>query len=208
VVRVTPGPVADRQALDRSRTVARWREEELTRVRAAANEWRAGLAALTVLIVGVLTIKGRESVQAISSGYRVLFGVSLGLSLAVACAASVLALVAANGVPRRRVLSTDPGEVLSADRAEAGRAARALHLAIGGTLLSLALLGLAVAVTWFAPSGGSGGLISVTLRDGTTGCGRPSHIDASQVLLSSNGRTIDVSTAEVTSLTVVDRCPQ
>lgn len=182
--------------------------ERMTRLaELAANEWRAGPAVLTALIVGVLTIKGRESVQAIAPGYGMLFGVSLGSSLTVACAASVLALVAANGVSRRRVPSTDPREVLSADRAESGRAVRALHLAIGGTLLSLALLALAVAVTWFAPSAASGGLISATLRDGTTGCGRPLHIDASEVLLSWSGRTIDVPTADVTSLMVVQRCP-
>jgi hypothetical protein len=206
MVKVSAGPVADAAMRERAHVVSEWRREELARVRASADQWRAGLAGLLGLLTTVLVVKGRSTIESIERPYQVAVALLLGLALVCAAAASTLAMFAAHGLPRLRQTEEDAGAVLVSDRRLAQGAARALWIAITGTLLTLTLLSASVAITWFAPLSESEPNVTVVLQDGTRACGQLVTADASRVILRSSSGPVTVVTARLGSLAVTPSC--
>jgi len=69
-------------------------------VRASAEKWRTGLAALVALVTGGLLIKGPESAAELTTTWRLLLTVLAGGGIALAIYGLWRALKAAAGVPQ------------------------------------------------------------------------------------------------------------
>jgi MFS family permease len=129
--------------------------ESLADVRAAAEKWRTGLAALITLITGGLLIKGPESANDLTTGWRIAITILGGGGIAVAILGLWSALKASAGLPKKQefdVVVADYGSVLGFEVAQADKAAGELHWARRALLLALPLLGAALICWWWAPT--------------------------------------------------------
>jgi hypothetical protein len=182
------GPTAESLA-DR----ARWQElseQSLSATQAAAEKWRAGLAAFVTLATGGLLLKGPSAASDLTVGGRIALTVLALGGLLAAIAGLWLALQAAAGAPAKLNL-TDVvaryGGVRQFEVASALAASAQLRLArllVAGSLL---LFVAAIGTWWWAPSGSPQppGLISVTTPRGIV-CG---------TLISGDGRAFTVQLA-------------
>jgi hypothetical protein len=126
----------------------------LADVRGAAEKWRTGLAALVTLVTGGLLIKGPESANDLTTGWRLAITILAGGGIAVAIYGLWRALKASAGIPKRQDLDAmvaENGSVLGYEVAQADKAAGELRLARGALMLALPLLGAALIVWWWAP---------------------------------------------------------
>jgi hypothetical protein len=182
------GPTAESLA-DR----ARWQElseQSLSATQAAAEKWRAGLAAFVTLATGGLLLKGPSAASDVTTGWRIALTILALGGLLAAIAGLWLALQAAAGAPARLNLTevvARYGGVRQFEVACALAASAQLRLArllVAGSLL---LFVAAIGTWWWAPSGSAPvtGLISITTPRGTV-CG---------TLISGNGRTVTVQLA-------------
>jgi hypothetical protein len=160
--------------------VERLSESELTRVQAAADKWKTGLAALTGLVATVIVVKGRETFTDLSKARQnVIMVLIAGAFLAAICAA-LLAMRAAYGpLKRRSLMGTTLDEIRNV---EVGSALRNLRLARGLSVLAALALASAVAVTWTGKKA-TPGLISVTKNDNSVVCGTFKRADTSMILI-------------------------
>jgi len=147
-IRTQPGrsvstAASRRDAQERQRLA----DTELERVRRAAAAWQTGLAALLGVVTVVPVVKGRETIVGISPEAGILVGVLLGLALIAGTSGLCLALRAAHGLPATR-RGGDAGRVARLQAASA--AADDLRRAIAATVLTVAAIAAAVAVTWYA----------------------------------------------------------
>jgi hypothetical protein len=67
VATIAPGPAATRLGVEQEHLLHERRATELDAVRKAAENWRTGLGALLALLVAVYFLKGKESIDDISS---------------------------------------------------------------------------------------------------------------------------------------------
>jgi hypothetical protein len=143
-----PGTAASRRRAEELRALDR---SQLALVRATAEKWRNGLAALLALITAVSVVKGRGTVEDLSQSAKIAVGVLMLLALVAAAAGTLLAMRAAFGLPARRALTGEADELDVLRDRQALDAAHGLRLAIALTLLSLALLAGAVGVDFYGP---------------------------------------------------------
>jgi hypothetical protein len=97
-----PATGADLQELHDLETLD---ESELARVRAAADKWKTGLAALLGLVATVSVVKGRDSFKTLDvvTQHRII--ILVGVALLFAASAALLAMRAANGPLKRTVIT-------------------------------------------------------------------------------------------------------
>src|SRR5262249_53569340 len=88
---------ADIEDRDRFRKLA---AGSLADVRAAAEKWRAGLAALVALVTGGLLIRGPEAASDLTTKWRIILTILAGGGIAVAIYGLWRALKAAAGLPQ------------------------------------------------------------------------------------------------------------
>jgi hypothetical protein len=203
-VTLRPGPPATPPDAEENAELRRRLSQELPAVRTAATQWRAGLLAILAATLGVGAFKGRETVNALSTGYGVTFGVLMGLCGLLAAGGVLACSYAAYGLPiwraRRSGLT-----VLDAD--EAHRASRFLNTGIVTALLATGLLAAAIGVSWFGPAAPKGGDVAVTRSSGVRECGELKSVDGSGVHVLVDGSEVVVPLGELRSVAPLHTCP-
>ena len=143
----TPADIADRDAF------AKLAANSLADVRAAADKWRAGLAALVTLVTGGLLIKGPSAANDLTTGWRIVLSLLAGAGIAAAIVGLWWALRAAAGVPRQQdfqELIDTYGSVSGFQLSQAANAASTLHRARMALIVALPLLGASVIAWWWS----------------------------------------------------------
>ena len=157
--RVVRGGTPSRDDLEAAALLDRNEANRLQLVRSRAEKWLGGLTALTGLVTTVLVIKGPQSTADIATSWKIAVGSLIALALAVLAFGTFRAYQSAYGDPGRldEVSSqpvTDLAVRLARKRNEAAAAAQAhLRHAVFATLAAVALLAVAIGLTWFAPPG-------------------------------------------------------
>ncbi|MEV8591042.1 hypothetical protein AB0424_29290 [Streptomyces sp. NPDC051180] len=203
---VTPGRAstpASRAHAEESRTLL---ASELTRVRAQAENWRNGLAALLGLLTAVGIVKGPDTIQGLSGGARGTVGVLLLGGLLLAAAGAFFAMRAAFGMPKRRVADASLEDLLTRERLTTHRAVRDLRRAVVAGFLSLAMVTAAIGLTWYGPRPGEPG-VQIVRTDGSALCGTLVGVDAKGMRLRVKGVDRRVPSGLIASAKSVASCP-
>ncbi|HXL93308.1 MAG TPA: hypothetical protein VN969_30635 [Streptosporangiaceae bacterium] len=123
---------------------------QLDIARKQADTWRTGLATLTTLLTGVLVVKGRDDVSALTLPFQVLVAALLGLALVLLLWATIWVSRALAGPPGEEIMLTGEGlEQWTYD--EVGKISKALRWVPQLAVASILAVAGAVALTWFAP---------------------------------------------------------
>lgn len=144
-----PSDTEDREAFDKLV------DTSLDDVRAAAEKWRGGLAALVTLVTGGLLIKGPSAASDLTTGWRAAVTLLAGGGIAIAILGLWFALRAAAGVPRRQdyqKIVANYGSVRVFKVVQADKAATTLQHAQRSLIVALPLLGAAIIVWWWSPT--------------------------------------------------------
>lgn len=147
-VTLRPGSPATAQRLEQQAELQGLAQNELHRVRKAAENWRTGLAAILGLIASVTVVSGRDTITGLSFFRQALVGVALLTAILAASLGLFRALRAAYGLPK---LTGIEHGVRMWKHQEAVQAVADLRFAIGATFLSIAAIVAAVGVTWYSP---------------------------------------------------------
>ena len=176
---------------------------ELDRVRAAADKWKTGLAGLLALIATVSVVKGRDSFKDLNLDRQHAIIVVVGIALALATIASLLAMRAAYGPLERQSLGA--GGLRALRRQEAANALSDLSLARTLTVFSLIALAAAVGMTWWGEEG-KAGKISVTRGDESIVCGTLVDADGTKVRVKVADQTQAIPLGDVKQVEFVQKC--
>ena len=155
---VIGGGTASRDDLETAALLARNEASRLQLVRTRAEKWLGGLTALTGLVTTVLVIKGPQSTADIATSWKIAVGSLIALALAVLVFGTYLAYQSAYGDPGRLdEIKSQPVTGLAVRLARKRKAAAAaaqadLRHAVIATLAAVALLAVAIGLTWFAPT--------------------------------------------------------
>lgn len=188
--------------LESLRDVERVMAVELADVRGAAAKWQVGLAGLTGGLTVFAIVKTGSDVTGKAQPWPVVIAVALGIALGLSLGASVLALRAANGLPR--LVGSKGYRQQVQDRHAAITAMRLLKWAIRLTLASAVMFAFALGCTWFAPAGGP--KLLVTLQAGDRLCGSVVRVDAASLVIK-DGVEQTVSMLNIRGLEPVSACP-
>lgn len=202
--RPEPGRPATPADLRRAQQVEVMRRTELPRVRAAAAQWRNGLAGLLVALIGFSLVKGRSDIGELTPSAAAVVGVLLLLALLAGAAGALYLLRAANGRPAVVAVSDlAPGPI--AEHHEAQASTHALRRGIALSLTCAALLTAAVGTTWYGPAR-ERPQVELTTNDGPV-CGSVVRIESGRVVLrtAAGERVVELSRLE--SMRAVDSCP-
>lgn len=146
----------DPRDLDAVEALQRNEDARLELVRARAEKWIAGVGGLSGVLATGLVIKGPDDATRVVLGWRIVAAGLIGLAVGLLAYATFRAYRAAFGEPDAlREMSAVPVDGaaarLSRARREAADAALGdLATAIRGALSAVALIVMAVAITWFA----------------------------------------------------------
>ncbi|MFF9264085.1 MULTISPECIES: hypothetical protein [Streptomyces] len=207
---VHPGPPADPADRINARHMQQLVKNELPRVREAALAWRNGVGVLLAGLVGFGLIKGRTDVSQLASPYDAVVGGVLLLSLLAGTGAALLLLRAAHGRPASVALRKTsragggPSVRTATEHDEALRAADALSWGLGLCLLCMALLVLAVGMTWYGPSAEKPGVEVITPAG--TRCGQVVRVAGGRLTLKTDSGEQVIDLRGVTGLRAVDSC--
>lgn len=124
---------------------------QLDIVRKQADTWRTGLATLTTLLTGVLVVKGRDDVSALTLPFQVLVSALLALALILLLWATMWVSRALAGPPGEEIMLTGEG-LEQWTYVEVGKVSNALHWVPLLAAASVLIVASAVALTWFAPA--------------------------------------------------------
>jgi hypothetical protein len=200
-----PGRPATPADLRRAQQVDLLRRTELPRVRAAAAQWRNGLAGLLVALIGFSLVRGRSDINELTPSGAAVVGVLLLLALLVGASGALYLLRASNGRPAVvPVAELAPGPI--AEHREAEASARALRRGIVLSLACTALLVAAVAITWYGPARARP-MVEFT-TDGPTVCGSVTRIDGGSLTIQAAAGEIVVEFSRLKALKAVDSCPE
>jgi hypothetical protein len=146
-------------------------EASLTNIHAAAEKWAGTISALVGVFSIAGLIKGREDIDTLSDGTKLLVAILIGIALLLAFIAIYKAALAAQGVTGRvwTVAEFDEKYKKAVEDA-AGRLKWSRLLVIPATLV----LAIAVGFTWFGPTKGANKETSavVVRRGGAAVCGQ------------------------------------
>jgi hypothetical protein len=194
---------------------ARWQElseQSLSSTQAAAEKWRAGLAAFVTLATGGLLLKGPGAASDLTVGWRIALTVLALGGLLAAIAGLWLALQAAAGAPEKLSLTevvARYGGVRQFEVACALAASAQLRLARLVVAGSLLLFVAAIGTWWWAPSASPQppGLISITTPRGTV-CGTlvSGNGGALTVQLANGAGQVQVPPGAATTMQIVAAC--
>ncbi|KQX55790.1 MULTISPECIES: hypothetical protein [unclassified Streptomyces] len=199
----TPSTPAGRARAEESRGLL---EGELARVRAQAENWRNGLAALLGLLTAVGIVKGPDTLQGLSGGARGTVGVLLLGGLLLSAGGAFFAMRAAFGLPRRRVADASLEELLTRERLTVRRAVRDLRRAVVAGFLALAMVTAGIGLTWYGPRPGNPGVLIVQ-TDGSVLCGTLTGLDAKGARLRVKDVERRVPSGRIGSAKSVESCP-
>jgi hypothetical protein len=147
---------------------------QLAAVRAAADKWAAGIAALIGLAGLILPLAGRDAIRSLVPWTQAAIGALLALAFIAAATAVLLAYRAAHGMPAVRP-ADDDGALLDwyqAHRARPLAATRRLRQAIQAALTTIVALILAVGIAVFGPASPAASTpVQLTKPDGSVLCG-------------------------------------
>lgn len=143
-------------------------ESELARVRAAADKWKTGLAALLGLIATVSVVKGRDSFKTLDIGTQHGIIILLGVALVAAAIAALSAMRAAYGPLVRKTLGANE-QLRNLRLTAAEDARRDLRHARRLSVLVLLLLAAAVGITWWGEEP-TPAMVKVTKNDDSVVC--------------------------------------
>lgn len=178
---------------------------ELKRVRAAADKWKTGLAALLTLIATVSVVKGRDSISALDIDTQHAIIGALGVALALAVVASLLALRAANGPLKRDSLVGK--RLADVQGEEVTKSMLALRVARGLTVMAVVLLALAVGAAWWGEEPTPGKILVKRTSDSVTLCGTFKSADANELRVeTATGVTTPVALGDVKSVSFRQKC--
>ena len=189
---VTPGPPGTAETRRRAEELRDLDRTQLDRIRATAEKWRNGLVVLTGLITTVGVVKGRDSLEDLSSSAQVVLGILMLLALVCAAVGALLAMLAAFGLPTLYRLTGDALEFSRIREEQTTQASRNLRLAVVFSCLTLLFLASASAVNFYGPLAAASlpPMLQVSTPQSGTVCG--------ELVSSSAGRvTIDTSTGQV-----------
>jgi hypothetical protein len=158
--------------------------EQLPALRAQAEKWRAGLAALTTLLTAALLVKGRDTVDGLVPWASWLVVAVLAVAFAALVAGTLFAVSAAGGRPGQTVQLTDVDLRAWTDQ-EVRRVGRAIQRATWLVAGGVALVAVVVGLTWLAPAPAPAAgpdLVSVTTSSGTA-CGQLLGADSGTLVL-------------------------
>lgn len=202
--RPSPGPRATPADLRRAQQLDLLRRTELPRIRAAATQWRNGLAGLLVALIGFSLIRGRSDIGELTTSAAAVVGVLLLFALLIGAASALYLLRASNGSPAIiPVAELAPGPI--AEHLEAEASARALRRGITLSLACAALLAAAVATTWYGPARALPKVEFTT--DGQTYCGSVLRIDRGAATIQTAAGEIVIEVDQLKALRAVDECP-
>lgn len=132
--------------------------DRLALVRSRAEKWIGAIAALSTVLAGVLVIKGPGDATKVILGWRIAVAAALGCALALLALATYHAYRAAFGAPRSLTeiqpipLTGLHDRLAAARRTAADNALSDLTFAVRAAVTAVAVIAVAVAVTWFAPT--------------------------------------------------------
>lgn len=201
----TSGDLDDRERF--SKLVA----SSLAEVRASAEKWRTGLAALVSLIVGGLLIKGPGDAHKLTTQWRLIVSILLIGGLGFAIFGLWRALEAAAGTPKAQHyddLVETYGSVLVYEVAAARRAAEKLGDARRTLQWSLILLSAGVLAWWWSGEEPTDPAVTVTVVDGESYCGKLLSADARtfRVRVTGESRPRSIAFDDVTNVAVGEEC--
>ncbi|GAA2863241.1 hypothetical protein [Nonomuraea rubra] len=194
--------------------VLRWLEkakqlrfEQLEIARKQAESWRTGLTGITTLLAAVLVVKGRESVSELAQPYKWVVPLLLALALGALVWATLTAVSAASGSPSRKTLLTPEdlrdwtaGEVRRIEAA----VVRARRLTVGG----VALVAVAVGMTWLAPAATPPAALVVVESAAGRMCGTLVDTSGGSLLLKVREDQQVIPLAGVSRIRGVTTCPR
>jgi hypothetical protein len=182
---------------------------QLDNARKAAENWRNGLVAIIGLIAAFSVIKGPSEISGLGDGFGYVVGILLALALASAAYGAWLSLDAAFGSPSliTREQFQNQGGIDGYRLNLARHAANELGCAKAATVVTLVLLALAVAVTWYGPRSN----VVMLAAEGTSGhgvCGKlVSSADGYIELKPAGSGPTRFYLADLIKVTAVERCP-
>jgi hypothetical protein len=182
--------------------------EVLTTVRKTAENWRSGLAAILGLVSLFAVIQAPRATKDLKDWSAWLAGGCLLLAVLTAIIGAAAALRAAYGIPAQvthaSFVSGGGRDGLTLKLAALAR--KDLHLARWMTYVAMALLTVAVAVTWVAPTVPSN-LAEVKTTSGLTLCGALNSSSDGHVQLDSRtAGTRMLRLSDLVSINVVESC--
>lgn len=188
---------------------AAFQSTQLVDVRKAAENWRNGLVAMLGAVVAFSLIKGPSDISDLDAPTGHAVGVVLLLAVVSATAGAWWSLAAAYGWPREITRATffNEGGIEGYRFIQAKKAAKDLFNARAATIVTLTLLVLAVAITWYAPRTPSV-LLSAGRKDQPDLCGKMASLTNGYLdLKPSNSAPVRLLLPDVIKLSVVQKCP-
>jgi hypothetical protein len=180
---------------------------QLERTRKAADNWRNGLAGLLALVSTIIFVKGRDTVETMSTVWKWALVLVLIASVAFAAYAARQAMKAAFGeiglVKSEEVAAAGGWIGYQAKLAEnAGGQLRSAQFRTGVALL---LLIIGIVITWLAPSAPASppALLNVTLQNHASVCGELTTLSAGRIQLKGQS---PIDSTQVTSAALVRKC--
>lgn len=184
--------------------------DALSNVRSTAEKWAATLAAIIGLGGTIIFVKGRDDVSRLTTGYQLVIAVVIFAALVTALVATVFAALAAQGTPRE-VAWPSPGELRKWQRDEARKAIGHLRTSRILAVVVVALLAIAVGLTWFGaakPASPAPATVLVVRKVGTPLCGRVVDSGGGAVsLIPQNSPAVMLDGADIQSLVLISSCP-
>ncbi|MER7763156.1 hypothetical protein [Streptomyces sp. NPDC097619] len=179
---------------------------QLAGARRQAEGWRAGLSGLTGLLAVLVVLKGRDSLDGLPDGARLLAGCLVGAAFLLLLTGTVLAVRAAHGRPGERILLTG-GRLRAWTEGEVARVGRRLREAAWCCLVGVLLAAAAVVVAWTTTTDPPGTLVRV-VTPAVTVCGELVGADPASVSLwTGTGDHRTLRTVPAGTVTPVRACP-
>jgi hypothetical protein len=181
--------------------------DQLKNARTAAEGWQKGLAGLLTVLTSVLFLKGKESIDEISSGWQY-FVAAVLISAGIAAVASAFFLLRASyGSPSEAELDDirEQGVYLWRFR-QAKRSSDDLAKGQVGLVLMLLLVAGAVLITWFAPGSSKS---PFQVADDAGNCGTLEKADNGQfkIVADEKASATIIPATDLAKLHVVAKCP-
>lgn len=186
-------------------------DSSLDSTRAAADKWRAGLAAFITIVTGSLFLKGPEEAAQLTTGWRVFLTLVVGVALFTSVLGLWFALRAAAGSPARLNFTdvvTRYGGVRQFQLVCADRASEELRKAKLLVIASIVLFAGGALAWWWAPTSATSSTLVRVLYSGHTVCGTLVELTAAdlEVSVSSGVDPIRVEVSQLSSPNPVTTC--
>ena len=187
--------------------------QSLTEVRASAEAWRNGLTAFLTLVTTGIIIKGRDTIEGLSTAGRALVTVLIVGAVALAMAGLWRVLAAQAGtryrLSARQDIQRAYGTIEAYQLAVADRATDDLDVGRRLVVAALAMLLIGIGVSWWAPTTQSNQStqLKITFLNASV-CGALHSVDNGQIRLTVRGKRepITIPLALITGFTVVATC--